>query len=228
MKNLLYILLFSFASCIIVKPEADDEIFYESKSENNQVYGINEKPSDGKGCYAKCMIIKADIENETMILPVYTGNGVQTANIEVLKIVTKVAGTNWVKKRADRNCLSNNPDDCLVWCLQEVPAETKEIQCVKDTSLTKEFKFKTYNVQKRIPQSGSGVEWREVLCENNITNEIIQQLCNQLNTRGYQIENTKDSKNPKLRAAIVQYQKEKGLPVGELNLETLRSLGVKY
>lgn len=28
--------------------------------------------------------------------------------------------TKWVKKRADRNCLSANPDDCLVWCLIEI------------------------------------------------------------------------------------------------------------
>ena len=31
-------------------------------------------------------------------------------------------GTEWVKKKADRNCLSADPDDCLVWCLVEVPA----------------------------------------------------------------------------------------------------------
>lgn len=26
----------------------------------------------------------------------------------------------WIKKKADRNCLSSDPNDCLVWCLVEV------------------------------------------------------------------------------------------------------------
>lgn len=33
--------------------------------------------------------------------------------------------TKWVKRKADKNCLSENPEDCLVWCLVEVPAEKK-------------------------------------------------------------------------------------------------------
>lgn len=32
------------------------------------------------------------------------------------------AKTEWVKKKADRNCLSADPNDCLVWCLVEVEA----------------------------------------------------------------------------------------------------------
>ncbi len=33
------------------------------------------------------------------------------------------ASTKWVKKRADRNCLSADPNDCLVWSLIEIPAQ---------------------------------------------------------------------------------------------------------
>ena len=31
------------------------------------------------------------------------------------------ASTKWVKRRAERNCLSADPADCLVWCLVETP-----------------------------------------------------------------------------------------------------------
>ena len=41
---------------------------------------------------------------------------------EHLQIV-KAAGTKWIKKRADKNCLSNDPNDCMVWCLVEIPVE---------------------------------------------------------------------------------------------------------
>ena len=42
-------------------------------------------------------------------------------------IQTTAASTKWVKKKADRNCLSANPDDCLVWCLVEVPAQFRTV-----------------------------------------------------------------------------------------------------
>jgi hypothetical protein len=46
---------------------------------------------------------------------------------ETQTIVTRPASTKWVKKKADRNCLSADPEDCLVWCLVEVPEETRTV-----------------------------------------------------------------------------------------------------
>ncbi len=37
------------------------------------------------------------------------------------------ATTKWVKKRGSESCLSANPDDCLVWCLVEVPAQYQTV-----------------------------------------------------------------------------------------------------
>lgn len=45
-----------------------------------------------------------------------------TENIEIAPSSTK-----WVKIIADRNCLSSNPDSCLVWTLVEKPAQYKTI-----------------------------------------------------------------------------------------------------
>jgi len=42
-------------------------------------------------------------------------------------IVTEKATTKWVRRKADRNCASQDPNDCLVWCLVEVPATTQTI-----------------------------------------------------------------------------------------------------
>ncbi len=43
------------------------------------------------------------------------------------RIQTAAASTKWVKKKADRNCLSADPNDCLVWCLVEVPAQFRNV-----------------------------------------------------------------------------------------------------
>ncbi len=42
-------------------------------------------------------------------------------------IQTSAASTRWEKRKADANCLSANPEDCLVWCLVEVPAQNRTI-----------------------------------------------------------------------------------------------------
>ncbi|NND06987.1 MAG: peptidoglycan-binding protein [Saprospiraceae bacterium] len=38
------------------------------------------------------------------------------------------ATTQWVKKKADPSCLSADPEDCLVWCLVEVPAKYQTVE----------------------------------------------------------------------------------------------------
>lgn len=39
------------------------------------------------------------------------------------KRIVEYAGKKWIKKRADRNCISKDPKDCMVWCLVETPEE---------------------------------------------------------------------------------------------------------
>ena len=45
----------------------------------------------------------------------------------------------WVRKKTDRNCLSADPDDCLVWCLVDVPVE-KEISSEEKVLIRKGYK----------------------------------------------------------------------------------------
>lgn len=77
---------------------------------------------------------EGDLAMTGSIMPYYTS----VASVELERVPMKYetmtervevspASTKWVKRKADRNCLSANPDDCLVWCLVEVPAEYKTV-----------------------------------------------------------------------------------------------------
>lgn len=46
--------------------------------------------------------------------------------------IIQPAGTRWIKKRVDINCLSNDPKDCMVWCLVEIPDEYQVIHYYED------------------------------------------------------------------------------------------------
>ena len=81
------------------------------------------------------------------------------------QIETAPAATKWVKKRANRNCLSTDPNDCLVWCLVETPAQYQTIikkikmncaegwtadrgDCIRNIEVPAEYTTRTYRKLK--------------------------------------------------------------------------------
>jgi len=287
------------------------------------------------------------------------------------QIETAPAATKWVKKRADRNCLSADPNDCLVWCLVETPAQyrtvTKKVRvgcddgwtdngddCIKTVEVPAEYSTRTYNklkaaastrqtevaaeyrtitksvvktpastrtvdipaeyttrtirklknaastrtetapvimgsyttrVRKGCPSgytedtSGGGngdcirstdipaeytsrsfrklatpastrtidipaeyttvtrrvlvkkggfTEWREVVCADQVTNVTVRKIQEALRSRGYDPGPADNVMGARTKAALVKYQKDNNLPVGNLDVETMKSLGVSY
>lgn len=239
------------------------------------------------------------------------------------RIETKPAGTKWVRKKADADCLSANPDDCLVYCLVETPAEyqtltkrinkgcdgsgladagciktvevpakmgTRTVQRVKTpmtvieenvpaeykavtvradapagyvtitrqiektpasyfeeyvpatykavtarvmktppTSRTETIPAEYVTVTKRkIMKAGGFTEWREVLCGEKMTTYTIKQVQAALNKAGYDAGPADNAMGTRTKNALTKFQKDKGLPVGNFDFETLKALGINY
>lgn len=170
------------------------------------------------------------------------------------QVMITPATTKWVKGKADAGCLSADPADCQVMCLVEIPAVYKTVskEVLKNQAYSREettpMQYKvvakeiviekerivevvtpaTYKtVQKRVVVEKGGYQvWREILCSDDLTQEKIVEIQKALLNAGYNpgpIDNVFGSMT---KTALIQYQKDKGLPVGNLNLETLKSLGV--
>ena len=73
---------------------------------------------------------------------------------EQRQVLVSEARGEWVRKKKDPNCFSENPDDCFILCYEEVPAvyRTESYQVLVEESKTVEevipAKYKT--VQKRV------------------------------------------------------------------------------
>ncbi len=285
---------------------------------------------------------------------------------ETERIEVKPANTKWIKKKADRNCLSADPEDCLVWCLVEVPAEyrtvtkqvrqgcpdgytdngddctrvveipaeygtrsfrkvktpatTREIDipaeyasvtkrviktpasvrevevpaeyrtikkrvidqptstrvveadpeyrtvtkrvrqgcpdgytdngddCTRVIEIPAEYDNRSYRklksaadtreieipaeyatvTKRRLVKAGGFTEWREVLCGDKLDSYTIRQIQNALKERGYSPGPIDNILGRQTKSALTKYQKDNGLPIGQLDKETLRSLGVSY
>ncbi len=195
------------------------------------------------------------------------------------QVLVQPAQTKWTKGRADRNCLSQDPEKCKVWCLTEVPAQYKTVTRqvlqapattrqtplpaqystitravvarpaeVRERVVPAEYRTVTKQVMaapaatrevpipaeystlttQRLARQGGFTDWVEVLCGKKVTNAVVIQVQNALRARGYDPGPADNKMGPRTNAALMQFQRDNGLPLGNLNIETLRTLGIQY
>ena len=195
------------------------------------------------------------------------------------QVLVSPATTKWVKGRADRNCLSEDPDKCKVWCLTEVPAQYKTVtkQVLRTPATTREIpipaeyktitkavtqtpasteereipaeyrtvtkqvlrtpattreveipaEYSTVTTQKLV-RTGGFTDWVEVLCEAKMTTAKIIEIQQALQARGYNPGPMDNIMGSRTRTALEAFQRDNGLPVGNVNIDTLRALGIAF
>ncbi len=180
-------------------------------------------PSEPGKCYKK-VIISDLYSYETKRYPVYTGTD---ASVKTKKkfIVTNPHSKRWVKK-PHQNCDSTDPNDCLVWCLNDIPEKSVTLLIVKDTSQTSDFVWKEVMV-RYLEDTGGHTEWREVLCEENHSQTLWIEILERLKYLGYTLPDDGNEASQALQC-IMNFQLEFGLPVGSFDIESLAALGIIY
>jgi len=169
-------------------------------------------------------------------------------------VMVKPATTKWQKGKADASCLSANPADCQVLCLVEVPAIYKKVTkkvlvtpaSSREEEVPADVKITTRKVvdvparnekieipatykslmKKSLTSKGGYQEWKEVLCADKLNEQRILAIQKALKTEGYDPGPFDNMFGAKTKEALIKFQQDKGLPVGNLNLETLKVLGV--
>ncbi len=97
-----------------------------------------------------------------------------------------------------------------------------------DSSPTSEYVIESFDIST-IVKAGGFTEWKEVICDSKVTYKLIKKIKEQLILEGFDLENYKRRDfGPAAKSALVQYQKANDLPIGNLDIETLNHLGVKY
>lgn len=113
----------------------------------------------------------------------------------------------------------------------EVPAEYQTIRVNRLLSPATEERIiipeKTKTISKRVQIAPSRLEWRKVLCETNITSEIIANLQGALKREGFDPGLIDGVLGVATNRALEKYQTENNLDRGGLTYESLRSLKVE-
>jgi hypothetical protein len=110
-----------------------------------------------------------------------------------------------------------------------IPAETRNVRIRKMVEPAREERIvipaTTRTVERRVVRRAAGVEWREVLCETNASARMIADVQRGLTAAGYTVPST-GTFGPQTLAAMERFQRDRGLAVGYLTMETVRALGV--
>jgi hypothetical protein len=113
---------------------------------------------------------------------------------------------------------------------KQLPAGTETVKVRKLVSNASEKRsaipaeYKT--VSKRSKVSGESLEWRQVLCETNMTKDVAMRVQQALKDAGYNVGVVDGIPGGATLRAVEEYQRKKGLPTGGLTIRTLESLGV--
>ncbi|NNG15348.1 MAG: peptidoglycan-binding protein [Gemmatimonadales bacterium] len=171
---------------------------------------------------------------------------------ETERVLVKAAYTTWKKGTGPIQKVDQATGEIM--CLVEVPAEYKTVtrRVVKTPATTREVtipaEYQTVTVRKQaeparevrttIPAeyqtitktelvSEGHLEWREILCETNMTRGRIRDIQLALQRAGHNPGSVDGVIGTGTMRAVNAYQRAKGLPVDRyLNVETVKSLGV--
>ncbi len=112
----------------------------------------------------------------------------------------------------------------------EIPAVYKTIKVktvIKPPSTrTVTIPPKYSTVTRRVPIAEGKMDWREILCKTNTTPNVVKKLQSALQDAGFYKGGVDGVIGRGTMGAVKAYQRSKGLPVGQLTLGTLKSLGV--
>jgi hypothetical protein len=115
----------------------------------------------------------------------------------------------------------------------DVPAQhksvTKRVLVAPATFNTINIPAEFKTVSKRIlAKQGRMSEYREVVCAKYVTSDMVRQGQRALMAKGYSVGPAGDDNilGKDTRTGLLKYQRDNGLPVGNLNKESLKHLGV--
>jgi len=111
-----------------------------------------------------------------------------------------------------------------------IPAEYKTLK-VKKVSVPAKYETikipPVYNtLTKQVKVKDSHMEWRQVLCETNVSPGFITRLQRALDNKGYSPGTIDGLYGSNTKSALNSYQKAKGLAVGDITYESIKSLGI--
>lgn len=191
----------------------------------------NAKPGE---CYAK-VLIPARVQGREETVQISEEQKVLARiipakyEIETERVLVKEARQVWKPGRGAKEKVSQTTGEIL--CLVEEPAVYKTIERrVLVEPERPEYKTIPAQYEKIMHTEtieAERLEWRRILCETNVTPQVIMSLQSTLNKKGYDAGPVDGVYGRKTMNAVTQYQRRNTLAMNGLTYETIEHLGIK-
>jgi len=181
--------------------------------------------------YVKCAISTTfETVKSAKSYRIYNGSNVNQKGIQKEIIEIRPTYAEWFKVKSSELCEAYSELDdkeCEVWYLQEIKSKMDSIFIVVDTSKIKNYEVKFIDLQQVVKES-SFTQESEFGCPLVVEVKLIRNIQNALKGRGYKLIGAKDNVMDQItKKALMDFQKENKLPIGEIDFETLVALGLK-
>lgn len=171
-----------------------------------------------------------EIAQKALLTPVdyaiYTGDVEQEeVELDTILLIVKEPGRKWVKKKADRNCLSSDPEDCLVWCLVNSVDVEKPLIVLRDTTQSDKYYLQHFTKDQKI-FTPSKQYLKQVICTEQITELLVIDIQKSLKELDYYKAPLTASLDENTMESLMAFQYDHQLTIGVLDFETLAGLGI--
>jgi len=181
---------------------------------------------DQDSCFVKCAMPN-QYNIEKIKLPIYTGDNPDEVELSTFERRTGKSKTQWVQKKI-KDCQSENPEDCLMWCFEEFDIETETIFYVTDTIATTAFQYISFE-NKILTLQGGHLDWVPSVCKDDVDKRLIVQVGFKLSAKGYiQRRQCDGTLSEPFILALNKFQEDNFLPIGGFNLPTMDLLKVNF
>jgi len=179
-------------------------------------------------CYASCLM-QPQYETVSDYYNIYTGSNERKNGIQ-RKIVLKEHGIHKLNKKLKEIYRKNGEDeidDCIYFCYETTEYKYDTILVVIDTLKIKEFERKLVS-EIQLVKEQEIFGWREFIpsTSGQDFSMLIKEIQEALLKRGCNLKITRQF-DPQTKKCLIEYQKKNNLPIGNLDKETLISLGLQ-
>ena len=123
----------------------------------------------------------------------------------------------FVRQKFAVDCVSADPDDCLVWCQRAFPS--RAIRVVPTTFEAVTASLRALNESCLDPlMEGGYLGWYRGICQEEIDEKLVYDILSKLADRGYKNPSLEDRLDPeKFYELLYRFQFDRALPIGGLN-----------
>ena len=182
--------------------------------------------------YVRCRYVtQLETTKSDKFYIIYTGNDSTQDGVEKRQVITRTAYNQWKKIKHTDICPEADgltDEECELWFYEEIKPVYDTIYTVIDTNKIKDFVKQKIDVVTVVKEGSLSRFQQHMGCRRVKYSIDYGDIQNALRKSSYRLDGVKEGVFDSItKNALMEYQKNNGLSVGQLDLETSKHLGIK-